>query len=153
MGPISIGIAPSDRSLHRMFLSLNQHVEIHRQCSPCGRRQKRLLLVHLFLLEQKCGFVVIFNNVVDDAPSRVRCVEEASCSSAMVDHIVPIHLFQDGLSFISIIIHEVGLIPHCGSEDDILCTFGTSEFSEREEIPVGCCGHPRIGDSLDIHNP
>ena len=71
----------------------------------------------------------------------------------MVNHNFPILLFQTLLPFTSIILLWVELIPHRGGKDDIICTFATSKFSEHEEIAVGCCGHPCIGDSVDIHDP
>ena len=153
MGPTAIRIAPSDRFLHRIFLSFNQLAEIQIQRFPCSRILEMFLLVHPFLLEQKwCLLVVFVNNVVDDTPSRVRCVEEAFYSSAMVDHSVPILLFRALLPIIPII--KLGeFIPHRGGEDDVLCTSRTSEFSEHEEIAVGCCEHPLFVDWVDIHNP
>ena len=153
MGLTSTRISPSDQFSHHFFLPFgNQLAEIQIQRLPCARAIEMFLLVYHFLLEQKrCLLVVFLNNVIDDAPSRVRCVEEAFYSSAMADHSVPILLFQDLLPFISIIkLSE--FIPHCGGEDNILCTSGTSEFSEGEEIAVLCCGHPQTNDALHIHN-
>jgi len=153
MGPTPIRISPCDRFSHHVCLSFNQLAEIQIQRLPCARVLEMFLLVYPFLLEQKrCLLIVFFNNVVDDAPSRVRCVEEAFYRNAMADHNVPIFRFHL-LLFISIIKLGVESIPHRGGEDDVLCTFGTSKFCEREEIAVVCCEHPQFVDSLHIHNP
>lgn len=53
----------------------------------------------------------------------------------MMDHDVPV-LFQALLPFTSIIELEVGLIPHRGGENDILCSTGTSKFCEHKEIAL-----------------
>ena len=117
-----------------------------------------LLLVHPFLLKLKHCLLVVFvsnNNIVDNAPNRVRCVEEAFYGSAMINHVVPVLLFQVLLPFNFNRFTKRGgeLIPHRGGENDLLCSAGTGEFFEHEEIAVGCCGHPQISDSLHIHDP
>ena len=132
MGPPSIVISSS---------------EIQIQHLPCVRlREKFLLHYHFFLEQKRCLLVVFVNNVVDDAPSRVRCVEEAFYNSAMVDHVIPMFLFQVLLPYTSII--KMGEhVPPCGGQDDVLFNiFATNEFCEHVEIEVGRCGHPRISD-------